>query len=410
MAENMLSGVNMYQAKEPAFSREQRQLLYPEVIYLPCDEAKPLPKPVTEGAIYLGKFEFDYPRMQCKTFSRYRIKKENAEKAGAYTEDKKRKKFNIKDFFFQSNEELSPIAISAEELVAIAERAGIVDETDGKLLADKLAIFYAGGYNALVCDAVDEQPYVSSNINTLLYYAEEVFCALKTVANCAPKTDKVFALCYADIDDTETVVPRKVYGIDIKRIFGNYPVRNRVKKRLAKYGKSYIIGTQALLHLYRAVTANCPQTTTIVTVAGDCVANPRNVEVRIGTPAREILEFCGLAGNPSRVIMGGSMRGVAIVDLDLPVLHTTRALIAFRKPIEAPVMPCISCGRCIETCPRELAPAFIYKAYNKQNEREMKILRADRCIECGVCTYICPANLELTHTIKKAKKQVRGMM
>ncbi len=412
MAAGWLSGENLYQAKEPAFSREQKQLLNPRVLYLPDynELGVPPPKALTADAVLLGRYELYYPRLSCDTFMRFSLKVTgSADQTPMLESEDRPKRKRERHPFTRTRETLQVEQYELEQLIDAAQKASIVDETDGKFLSDKLMRLYDGGYTALVCDAVDEQPYVSSNINTLLQHSDEVLGALKMISlACGIKT--FFGLCYADIDDAETVVPRKMFEIPIKRIYGRYPVRNRVKKTLAKYGRGYIIGAQALLHLWRAVRTGQVQNTTIVTVAGDCIGNPCNVEVRVGTTAREILEFCGLIKNPARVVMGGSMRGVAIVDLDLPVLYTTRAVLAFSKPIQNPVLDCILCGRCVESCPRKLAPNYLYKGYQGKDVVTLTKLRADKCIECGVCSYVCPANLELTHSVKKAKALVKGVL
>lgn len=415
MAVSWFSGENLYQAKEPAFSREQKEFLNPSVIYLPdYDESygQP-PKALMADTIYQGRFELDYPRLSCTSFLRFKMKDTDKPKIKegdetltyAFTDaPKKRKKEGSP--FSNKQEPLAVEHFEPEELLQIAEWAAIVDETDGKFLSEKLEIIYEGGYDAIVCDAIDEQPYVSSNISTLMQKSEAVFSALAMVAQSAGVAN-TFVLCYADMDDAETVIPHRMYTVPIKRIYGRYPVRDHVKKLLAKQGRCYTIGVQALWHLYRAITEKRPQNTTVITVAGDCVGNPRNLEVRVGTTAREALEFCGLVKNPTRVIMGGSMRGAAITDLDLPVLYTTRAVLAFERPLENPVLSCISCGRCIVSCPRGLAPNYLLKNYNARNFDALIQLRADRCIECGVCSYICPANLELLHVVRKAKNMVK---
>ena len=42
-----------------------------------------------------------------------------------------------------------------------------------------------------------------------------------------------------------------------------------------------------------------------LTVAGDAVAHPKNLEVPIGTPAADVLAFCGTREEPRKVIVGG---------------------------------------------------------------------------------------------------------
>ena len=55
------------------------------------------------------------------------------------------------------------------------------------------------------------------------------------------------------------------------------------------------ISSNTLIHLYRAVVYEKPHSSLFLTVAGDAIANPGNVEVALGTPVGEVLRFCGLA-------------------------------------------------------------------------------------------------------------------
>ena len=51
-----------------------------------------------------------------------------------------------------------------------------------------------------------------------------------------------------------------------------------------------------------------PLTTKRLTVDGDIVKEPKNVEVIIGTPIQELLDFCGgLTAQPGKVLYGGPM-------------------------------------------------------------------------------------------------------
>ena len=68
--------------------------------------------------------------------------------------------------------------------------------------------------------------------------------------------------------------------------------------------QTFIAGAASLLHLHRAITEGRVQTT-FVTVAGNCVTNPRNFEVSIGTPVSSLLERSGLLREPSYILEGG---------------------------------------------------------------------------------------------------------
>lgn len=147
-----------------------------------------------------------------------------------------------------------------------------------------------------------------------------------------------------------------------------------------------------------------------VTVDGSAVQNPQNVIVPIGTPLRDVFEFCGgFKAEPGKVLYGGPMMGIAVPNLDVPVLKNTNALVALDEKEAAPAKTtaCIRCGACANHCPFKLNPAAIAKAYKNEDMETLAELRVDICMECGCCSFICPANRPLVQTNKLAKAALR---
>ncbi|HEY8349160.1 MAG TPA: electron transport complex subunit RsxC, partial [Clostridia bacterium] len=147
-----------------------------------------------------------------------------------------------------------------------------------------------------------------------------------------------------------------------------------------------------------------------VTVDGSAVANPKNVEVLIGTPLREVFDFCGgFCDEPRKIIMGGPMMGVAQHSLDDPVLKQTNALLAFNerdaeKPKES---VCIRCGKCVAACPMSLLPLYINLNVVRGKFEETAKYHVTDCIECGCCSYVCPASRNLVQSVRIAKAELR---
>ncbi len=149
-----------------------------------------------------------------------------------------------------------------------------------------------------------------------------------------------------------------------------------------------------------------------VTVDGSAVANPMNVEVLIGTPLKEVFDFCGgFCEEPRKIIMGGPMMGVAQYSLDNSVLKQTNALLALNEveAVEPKESVCIRCGKCVFVCPMSLMPIYINAHVMKGNFEETLKYHVNDCIECGCCSYICPASRHLAQSIRYAKAELRKL-
>ena len=148
-----------------------------------------------------------------------------------------------------------------------------------------------------------------------------------------------------------------------------------------------------------------PLVTKRLTVAGAAVRDPKNLEVPIGTPIQDVIEFCGLREEPHKVIIGGPMMGSAQMDVNYPVTRQNNGLLLFgAKASEKPnATACIRCGRCINSCPMGLSPLAIRDAYVKFDADRLDALMADLCIGCGTCSYVCPAKRPLTQSVTLAK-------
>ncbi|MBR3226033.1 MAG: electron transport complex subunit RsxC [Atopobiaceae bacterium] len=153
-----------------------------------------------------------------------------------------------------------------------------------------------------------------------------------------------------------------------------------------------------------------PLTKRRITVMGDAIQKPQNLEVLIGTPIREILEHCGLVCDPAKVVIGGPMMGVTQVELDSPIVRANSGLLAFSKSnVHTPhTTACIRCDKCIDSCPIHLAPVDIQKAYLRRDVAELDELMADLCVECGTCSYVCPAQQPLAQSTRLARAMLRA--
>ena len=159
---------------------------------------------------------------------------------------------------------------------------------------------------------------------------------------------------------------------------------------------------------WRAVAHGEPVISRIVTLTGN-VEEPRNWEVLLGTPIRELIALGRPRTDTNQYLMGGPMMGFALPDLDAPIVKASNCIIAGSPklfPSPAPELPCIRCGACSEVCPHELQPFELYwfaRARNFGKTQEYKIFD---CIECGCCSYVCPSHIPLVQYFRFAKSEI----
>ncbi|MCC7257944.1 MAG: electron transport complex subunit RsxC [Gammaproteobacteria bacterium] len=151
-----------------------------------------------------------------------------------------------------------------------------------------------------------------------------------------------------------------------------------------------------------------PLVSRIVTVTGSGVAAPGNVEARIGTPMRDLVDLAGgYRYPPTRLLMGGPMMGFALPDDDLAITKATNCIVAATAAEVAPPRPemaCIRCGECVQACPARLLPHELHAALRRGDTGLLGELALDACIECGCCDFVCPSQIPLTARFVAARR------
>ncbi len=157
----------------------------------------------------------------------------------------------------------------------------------------------------------------------------------------------------------------------------------------------------------RMAEEGMPLVERVITVSGECIQTPGNLEVPLGTVLEGIVAFCGgFVKTPQKIIMGGPMTGIAQSSLQVPVIKGTSGFLFFSRPYEKKEYPCIRCGRCVDGCPMFLLPYHLARLAEFQAFLEAEEHRVLDCMECGVCSYVCPAGIPLTQFIKLAKAEI----
>ena len=161
-----------------------------------------------------------------------------------------------------------------------------------------------------------------------------------------------------------------------------------------------------------AVCHGIPFISRLTTVTGDCIKEPKNLNLRIGTLFQEVIDYCGgFSQTPDRVIGGGPMMGLAQYQLDVPITKGASGILAL-SPEKCQVgeeSPCIRCGRCVEACPMGLIPSQLSIFSSCQAWDKCMEYGVMNCVECGSCVYTCPAKRNIVQYIRNAKAQCKAM-
>ena len=103
------------------------------------------------------------------------------------------------------------------------------------------------------------------------------------------------------------------------------------------------------------------------------------------------------------------MMGFTVYDLDTPVTKGTSGILALTaKEIKAAQQTaCLSCGRCISSCPMGLNPTKIFKFIEHNMTDDSAEAGLMDCVECGSCAFMCPAHIPLVQGFRTGKKILR---
>ena len=319
-----------------------------------------------------------------------------------------------------------PVVTNKNEFVDAVKASGIVGlggagfPTYVKLNVEPEKIDY------VIINGAECEPYVTSDTVTMLTQTDDMLLALKALnsylgvknviigveSNNKKAIDsmKKLAASVSDFSVSVKVLPT-VYPQGGEKVLIYHTTGRRVSSNKLPIDVGCIVlncTTVAAIGEY--LRTGMPLVKKCVTVEGGAVKKPQNVIVPIGATLQEVFDYCGgLTESPAKIVYGGPMMGITVLNTSAPILKNTNAILALtEKEAKLPkTTACIRCGTCLNTCPFGLAPVSIAEAYEKKNLEELNKLSAMSCMECGCCSFVCPANRPLVQLNKMAKQFIR---
>lgn len=281
--------------------------------------------------------------------------------------------------------------------------------------------------DCLVVNGAECEPYINCDFRIMLEYTQNLIKGIRAVMiACGAKKayigiennkpEAIFALNSALLKEKN-----KELSIEVKKLKTKYPQGAEKQliyactKKVVPEGKlpidagAVVVNVHTALAVYNAVYENKPCYERVMTVAGNCVKNPKNIWVKTGTLFRTVAEFCdGDDENAAKIISGGPMMGESVFSLKACTGKGSSSLLFLDKSEcdDKQSDSCIGCGKCVQACPMGLMPVYIESSLFAKDLEGAKYYGAKSCIACGCCSYVCPSKRHLKQSVLLAKKLI----
>jgi len=319
---------------------------------------------------------------------------------------------------------LNPKEITPEEIRERVREAGIVGQggaafpTFVKLTPPKDKVI-----DYVIINGAECEPYLTRDYRYMLERPKEIINGLKLIMKALgvakgaigiednkPEAIDVMKHISADeenisVEVVKTKYPQGAEKMLIKAITGREVPPGKLPLDCGVVIQN--IGTA--IAISDAVIKGEAQITAALTVSGLGIVNPKNLIVKVGTPLKEIIEYCGGVTDKARkVIVGGPMMGTAQFDFSAPVMKATSGILVLtdEEINEHEQTACLRCGKCVEACPLNLVPTKLARYSQLEKWEEAELFDITTCMECGTCTFTCPANIPLVQWIRLGKQKV----
>ena len=276
--------------------------------------------------------------------------------------------------------------------------------------------------DVLVVNGAECEPYLTCDHRLMIERTEDIHKGIKYVSRIlgikkvvigieSNKPDAIKA--FSKYDDVDVVVLKKQYPMGSEKHLIYVTTGRKVPIGKMPFDVNVCVqNVKTLIACYEAIEHNLPLTDIVLTVSGKGIKTPKNLQVPLGTPYTEILDYCGgLDENVVKIIAGGPMMGKALISLNHFARKTDSGILCI-KGEETDVKSssnCINCALCAKNCPMRLMPMYIEACSLAKDYASAEKYGAMNCIECGLCTYNCPAKRSLVQTISYTKSKIKEM-
>lgn len=353
------------------------------------------------------------------------------------------------DFLYESDSTHQPTnqpeKLPREMIVELMRKNGVVG-LGGSGFSTYIKYLKPASIHTVLINGVECEPYLTTDYHGIFHQEKRLFDGIEFLMKSADASRAIIAIKKGKTKlkaFLEEMV--KHYGVEgilsIVEVPDAYPLG--WEKVLIKTitGKDYdklpaelgyvVSNVGTAIATSFAVRDNQPLIRRLVTVSGEGIKNPGVYDVRIGTPAKELIELAGGyvdEADEVNLIVGGPMMGQAMRNEDFIISRGVNGIIVLptkkkalksqsdclksilwpfdknENQLKKDEQPCVKCGRCTDHCPVGLQPVLIKESAKRRDKQSLLKLKTTSCVECGMCSYICPSHIEVTEFIRRGKR------
>ena len=319
--------------------------------------------------------------------------------------------------------------LTPEEIVERVKQAGITGMGGAGFPTHvKLCPPPTAKAECVIINAVECEPYITSDNRLMLEHADEIIVGLQLLMKAA-KVERGYIGIEENKPEAIALLTEKASHdarIEIVPLMTKYPqggekqLVNAVIGRQVPAPPAIPVNVGAIVQnvgtafaVYQAVMKHKPLFERYTTVTGKQLAKPGNFLVRMGTPMSQLIDLCGgMPEGENKLLAGGPMMGRSLMTTDVPVCKGTNSItiLSGDDARRQPAQPCIRCAKCVEACPMGLEPYLLAKLsarhfYDRAEQEDIV-----SCISCGSCQFTCPSHRPLLDNISLGKAAVMGII
>lgn len=326
------------------------------------------------------------------------------------------------EYITEFNKQTDIDKLSPQDIVNMVKDAGIVG-MGGATFPTHVKLAPPSKIDTVIINGAECEPYITSDHRLMLEHPRCILTGIKAVMKAVGAENAFVGVESNKPDAIEKLkeIFLECENVNVVPVKAKYPQGSEKQMINAVTGREVpsgglpsdvgvvVLNIDTVWAIADVINKGLPLIYRIVTLSGGAVKQPKNYMVRLGTPVQVVIDAAGgFAEEPSKIILGGPMMGMAIYNTDVPVIKGTGAIVALTEDEIKATEPtvCVRCGKCVDACPMHLQPLML-RAYSIKNDYEnLKKFHILDCMECGACAYICPGRQSPVQYIRNAKPKV----